>query len=76
MDVNKILDELRQEYDLLQHTIDTLERLARGQGKRRGRPPAWLKEPTRRRSGGLSRSRSFECAGLSAVGAQAIRNTS
>ncbi len=49
MDVNKILNELRQERDLLQHTIDTLERLARGQGKRRGRPPAWLKERTRRR---------------------------
>ena len=38
MDVNKILNELKQELDLLQHTIDTLERLARGQGKRRGRP--------------------------------------
>ncbi len=49
MDVNKILDELRQEHDLLQHTIDTLERLARGQGKRRGRPPAWLKETGTRR---------------------------
>ncbi len=49
MDVNRILNELRQERNLLQHTIDTLERLARGQGKRRGRPPAWLKEPTRRR---------------------------
>ncbi len=49
MDANKILDELRQQHDLLQHTIVTLERLARGQGKRRGRPPAWLKEaPTRR----------------------------
>ena len=49
MDVNKILNELRQERDLLQHAIDTLERLARGQGKRRGRPPAWLKETATRR---------------------------
>ena len=49
MDVNRILNELRQERDLLQHTIDTLERLARGQGKRRGRPPAWLKQATHRR---------------------------
>ena len=48
MDVNKILDELRQEHDLLEHTIDTLETLARGQGKRRGRPPAWLKEEAAR----------------------------
>ena len=50
MDVNKILNELRQERDLLQHAIDTLERLARGQGKRRGRPPAWLKEAATRRT--------------------------
>ena len=48
MDVNRILDELKQEHDLLQHTIDTLERLARSQGKRRGRPPAWLKEAATR----------------------------
>ncbi len=49
MDLSRIIDELKQEHDLLQHTIDTLERLARGQGKRRGRPPAWLKEPATRR---------------------------
>ena len=50
MDVNRILNELRQERDLLQHTIDTLQRLARGQGKRRGRPPGWLKEAATRRT--------------------------
>ena len=50
MDVNRILNELRQEHDLLQHTIVTLERLVRGQGKRRGRPPAWLKEATQPRN--------------------------
>ena len=50
MDVNKILNELRRERDLLQHTIETLEALARGQGKRRGRPPAWLKEAPRHRT--------------------------
>ena len=49
MDLNRILHELKQEHDLLQHTIDALERQARGQGKRRGRPPAWLKEPATRR---------------------------
>ena len=49
MDVNRILDELKQEHDLLQHTIDALERLARSQGKRRGRPPAWLKDTVTRR---------------------------
>ena len=49
MDVNRILDELKQEHDLLQDTIDSLERLARGQGRRRGRPPAWLKDTATRR---------------------------
>ncbi len=46
--VNRILDELRQEHNLLQHTIDTLERLSRGQRKRRCRPPAWLKDTATR----------------------------
>ena len=50
MDVNRILDELKQEHAFLQHTIDALERLARGQGKRRGRPPAWLKDTAPRRA--------------------------
>ncbi len=42
MDVGKILIDLRQERDQLEEAILSLERLARGQGKRRGRPPAWL----------------------------------
>ncbi len=37
MDVSKILVELRQESQQLQEAIETLERLARGRGKRRGR---------------------------------------
>lgn len=44
MDVGKILSDLRQERDQLEEAILSLERLARGQGKRRGRPPAWLAE--------------------------------
>jgi hypothetical protein len=43
MDVMKVLAELRQEHQQLEEAIITLERLARGRGKRRGRPPAWLK---------------------------------
>jgi hypothetical protein len=38
MDVIKILAELRQERDQLDEAMLTLERLARGHGRRRGRP--------------------------------------
>jgi hypothetical protein len=43
MDVNKMIAELRSEREQIEEAILSLERLARGQGKRRGRPPAWLK---------------------------------
>jgi hypothetical protein len=42
MDVSKILTELRQERDQLEEAILSLERLALGRGRRRGRPPAWM----------------------------------
>jgi hypothetical protein len=42
MDVTKILADLRREREAIEEAIITLERLARGQGKRRGRPPAWM----------------------------------
>jgi hypothetical protein len=42
MDVMKILNDLRQEREIIEEAIITLERLAKGQGKRRGRPPAWM----------------------------------
>lgn len=48
MDVGKILQDLRQEREQLEEAIVSLERLARGRGKRRGRPPAWLSEVKRR----------------------------
>jgi hypothetical protein len=44
MDVSKILTELREERQQLEEAILSLERLARGRGRRRGRPPAWLAE--------------------------------
>lgn len=37
-----MLAELRQEREQLEEAIVTLERLARGRGRRRGRPPAWM----------------------------------
>ena len=46
MDVDKMLAELRMEREQLDEAILTLERLARGRGRRRGRPPAWLKDAT------------------------------
>jgi hypothetical protein len=42
MDVLKMLTDLRQEREQIEEAIVTLERLARGRGRRRGRPPAWL----------------------------------
>lgn len=48
MDVTKMLAELRQEREQIEEAIMTLERLARGRGKRRGRPPAWMTEIKRR----------------------------
>jgi hypothetical protein len=42
MDLEKMLAELRQEREQIEEAILTLERLARGRVKRRGRPPAWM----------------------------------
>lgn len=39
-----MLQELRSERAQIEEAILTLERLARGQGKRRGRPPKWMSE--------------------------------
>jgi len=48
MDINKMLAELRQEREQIEEAIMTLERLARGRGRRRGRPPSWMTEIKRR----------------------------
>jgi hypothetical protein len=42
MDLGKILTDMRQEHAQLTEAIISIERLAAGSGKRRGRPPAWL----------------------------------
>jgi hypothetical protein len=42
MDVTKILAELQAEKVQIEEAILSLEKLARGRGKRRGRPPSWL----------------------------------
>ena len=48
MDIGKMLAELRAERDQLDDAILVLQRLAAGQGKRRGRPPAWMMAVKRR----------------------------
>ncbi len=48
MDINKMLVELRDERQQIEEAIITLERLAKGRGKRRGRPPAWLSDARKR----------------------------
>ena len=52
MDLAEMLAELRQERAQIEQAIAILERLARGRGKRRGRPPSWMtsgEAPVKRR---------------------------
>ena len=46
MDVTAILKELREELEHVELAIISIERLAAGRGRRRGRPPAWMKQIT------------------------------
>jgi hypothetical protein len=47
MELLKMIAELRSEREAVDNAIVVLERIAAGQGgKRRGRPPAWLKAHT------------------------------
>lgn len=49
MDVIRMIEELRTEREQIEETILVLERIARGQGRRRGRPPAWMTGAPKRR---------------------------
>jgi len=62
MDVLKMLAELRQEREQIEEAILTLERLARGRGRRRGRPPAWMSAIKRRGRPPGSKNKSKETA--------------
>ena len=44
MNLTKMIAELREQKEALEQTMIMLERLARGQGKRRGRPPLFLSQ--------------------------------
>ena len=48
MDTTRMLAELRSEREQIEEAILTLERLARGRGRRRGRPPLWLVQARKR----------------------------
>jgi hypothetical protein len=51
MNVSEILAELKTEKQQIEEAIASLERLARGRGRRRGRPPGWMTELTEKRRG-------------------------
>jgi hypothetical protein len=42
MDITKMLADLRTERENIEQAIIVLERIGRGQGERRGRPPKWI----------------------------------
>jgi hypothetical protein len=42
MNYLEMLDELREERDLVDHVIAVFERMEAGAPRRRGRPPGWL----------------------------------
>jgi hypothetical protein len=62
MDVLKMLADLRREREQIEEAILTLERLAQGRGRRRGRPPAWMSEVKRRGRPPGSKNRPKESA--------------
>lgn len=51
MDVSKILAELKAERAQIEEAIVSLERLALGRGKGRGRPPSWMSDVLPKRRG-------------------------
>ncbi len=59
MNLIKMIAELREQKQALEETMMILERLARSQGKRRGRPPRFLSEAgsTRKRKSFSSETR-------------------
>jgi hypothetical protein len=50
MNLTKMIAELREQKQALEETMILLERLARSQGKRRGRPPLFLSKVLSRAS--------------------------
>jgi len=65
MDLTKILADLGQELEHIDEAILSLERLTRGHGRRRGRPPTWITKTTikRGRPPGAKKKRTAKDAG-------------
>jgi hypothetical protein len=59
MNLTKIIAELREQKEALEATMIMLERLARSQGKRRGRPPLFLSKARLGKSGAVRKRRPF-----------------
>jgi hypothetical protein len=57
MNLTKMIAELREQKEALEQTMMMLERLARSQGKRRGRPPSFLSQANP--SGSVRKRRPF-----------------
>jgi hypothetical protein len=62
MDILKMLADLREQREQIEQAIIVLERIAAGQGKRRGRPPAWMAATKRRGRPPGSKNRQKESA--------------
>ena len=58
MDINKAVDELRQERERIEEAIMSLERLATGRRRGPGRPQAWMVGITAKGRRRLARSKS------------------
>ena len=52
MDLHKMISELQAERQRLDEAIQALERLSAGKARRRGRPPAWLKDEIQKQAPG------------------------
>jgi hypothetical protein len=57
MDLTAIIKELVDERDLVDSAILSIEKIAAQRGKRRGRPPAWMKLLSAPASGKKKRGR-------------------
>jgi hypothetical protein len=57
MNLTKMIAELREQKQALEATMMMLERLVRGQGKRRGRPPLYLSQAGESNESGPARKR-------------------
>jgi hypothetical protein len=59
MNIQQMLQELRDERKQIEEAILALERMATGQGKRRGRPPKWMTQASAEASPTTPRRRRF-----------------